>query len=142
MYLTGFGELESDIVVVANVIQAFGLFCQLVVTLDIILTFPSAVQCYFQHVVLVSFQFEFECVFLRLDGSGVPSVGFVEPGIHDQCAVTCDVELRWSGGSRYIFLRCVPLTIAVVWFVLIPCQVGSLVITSVVEYDFIVVLRE
>ena len=94
MYLTGFGEFESDIVVVANVIQAFGLFCQFVVTLDIVLTFPSAVQCYFQHVVLVSLQFEFECVFLGLDGCGVPSVGFVETGIHNQCAVTRDVELR------------------------------------------------
>ena len=133
--LTSLTQLEADVVVVAIVNQTVNLLRQFIVTLHVVLTFPCAVQRYFQHVILISLQVKFKRVNLGLDCIGFPSLRFLQTGINYQRTIACDVELGRYNRSRHICLS-VPFafvfTFAVrlcrveIWLGLCPCQVNSL----------------
>ena len=85
LYVTCLAELEADVVVVAYIVQTGGLLGELVVTLHIVLTFPSAVQGNLEDIVLVGFEvLQQERILVGLDSCRIPLLACLQTGINNE----------------------------------------------------------
>ena len=103
-------QLEADVVVIADILQTWGLLRQLIVTLYVVFAYPCAVQRQFEDILLTGFQvFQRERIGLRLNCIGIPCLAR-STGIGYQRRVTCDIE--FSRNDWFSMLRPSTVTLA------------------------------